>query len=233
MSQAPEDDFARKSVDLRGVTRLIRTLLACGVAAPLLAFATTLFAMGLYPGFNPARQYLSELGGPTASHAIVFNTGVFVAGVMAGLAGCGFGLAISSLSERRAIGARVVGTATALVFLLAGWGLVQSSIYHWPDRRHLAINLALGIQLAPLLLLWGLWARADLKRLKLFLGLAFAAMAVLTVLTKHLLLPHLVNDDNVGWWERGYAIILVGWVGVAAFALDRRLRTPKPATNSA
>jgi hypothetical protein len=47
---------------------------------------------------------------------------------------------------------------------------------------------------------------------------------VLTVLTKHLVLPTLVNDANVGWWERGYAIILVGWVGVAAFALQRRLR---------
>ena len=49
-------------------------------------------------------------------------------------------------------------------------------------------------------------------------------MAVLTVLTKHLVLPTLVNDANVGWWERGYAIILVGWVGVAAFVLRRRLR---------
>jgi hypothetical protein len=54
-------------------------------------------------------------------------------------------------------------------------------------------------------------------------------MAVLTVLTKHLLLPSLVNDANVGWWERGYAIILVGWVGVAAYALERRLREEPPA----
>ena len=115
------------------------------------------------------------------------------------------------------------------MFVLAGWGLTQAAIYHWPDRRHLAINLALGIQLAPLFLLWGLWARPDLKRLKWFLGLVFLAMAVLTVLTKHLLWPHLVNDDNVGWWERAYAIILVGWVGVAAAALDRRLRAFPPA----
>jgi hypothetical protein len=49
-------------------------------------------------------------------------------------------------------------------------------------------------------------------------------MGVLMVLTKHLVLPALVNDANVGWWERAYAIVLVGWVGVAASALDRRLR---------
>jgi glucan biosynthesis protein C len=58
-------------------------------------------------------------------------------------------------------------------------------------------------------------------------------MGVLTVLTKHVVWPNLVNDANVGWWERGYAIILVGWVGVAAFALQRRLRDMTPATKTA
>ncbi|MBS0364093.1 MAG: DUF998 domain-containing protein [Proteobacteria bacterium] len=183
--------------------------------------------MALYPHFNPARQYLSELGGASAGHPSVFNAGVFAAGVMAALAGCGFGLAISSLTR-----ARFAGLLTAVVFVLAGWGLAQSAIYHWPDPRHLAINLALGIQLAPLLLLWGLWPRPDMGRLKLFLALVFVAMGVLTVLTKHLLFPHLVNDDNVGWWERGYAIVLVGWVGVAALVLDRRLRLPAAATKT-
>jgi glucan biosynthesis protein C len=196
-----------------------RWLLACGVAAPVLAFATTVGAMAANPGFNLARQYLSELGGAGAGLPIIFNAGVFAAGVLAALAGCGFGLAIAVLTRRR-----LAAVLTAAVFVLAGWGLAQAAIYHWPDRRHLAINLALGIQLAPLLLLWGLWARRDLSQLKLFLAAVFVAMAVLTVLTKHLVLPSLVNDANVGWWERGYAIVLVGWVGVAAFVLDRRLR---------
>ncbi|HLZ77436.1 DUF998 domain-containing protein [Phenylobacterium sp.] len=194
-------------------------LLACGVAAPLLALAATLAAMAAYPGFNPARQYLSELGGPSAAHPLIFNAGVFAAGVMAALAGAGFCLAMVRLAN-----ARFAGALTAAVFALAGAGLAQAAIYHWPDRRHLAINLALGIQLAPLLLIWGLWPLAGLKRLKLFLALVFAAMGVLTVLTKHLVLPSLVNDANVGWWERGYAILLVGWVGVTAFALQRSLR---------
>ena len=133
---------------------------------------------GAYPGFNPARQYLSELGGASASRPLIFNAGVFVAGVMAAMAGVGFGLAIVTLTR-----ARLVGALTAAVFLLAGWGLTQAAIYHWPDKRHLAINLALGIQLAPLLLLWGLWARPGVARLKGFLALVFVAMGVLTVLT--------------------------------------------------
>ena len=61
-------------------------------------------------------------------------------------------------------------------------------------------------------------------------------MAFLTVMTKHLVLPGTVNDANVGWWERAYAIVLVGWVGVAAFLLERRLAgqtglSPEPPTN--
>jgi glucans biosynthesis protein C len=205
-----------------------RRLLACGVAAPILALASTLAAMAAYPGFNPARQYLSELGGASAGHPLIFNAGVFAAGLLAALAGCGFALAIIALT-----GARLVAGLTAVVFVLAGVGLAQAAIYPWPDPRHLAINLALGIQLAPLLLLWGLRSSRELPRLKAFLVMVFAAMAALTVLTKHLFLPSLVNDANVGWWERGYAVILVGWVGVAAFALDRRLRQEAVAQKTA
>jgi glucans biosynthesis protein C len=211
-----------------GRFRRRRLMLACGMAAPLLALASTLAAMAAYPHFNPARQYLSELGGAAASQPLIFNAGVFVAGAMATLAGVGFGLAIAALTRARAVAA-----LTAAVFALAGYGLMQAAIYHWPDKRHLAINLALGIQLAPLLLLWGLWPRRDLRGLKAFLAAAFVAMAILTVLTKHLILPTLVNDDNVGWWERGYAIILVGWVGVAAYLLERRLRYDPPAPKTA
>lgn len=195
-----------------------RAFLQVGVAAPLLALAAVLVAVALYPDFNHARQYLSELGGATARYPIIFNAGVFVAGLMTGLAGVGFGLAILALAR-----ARVVGLLTVVVFLAAGWGLATSSIYAWPDPRHMAINLGLGIQLAPVLILWGLWSRKDLPRLKLFLGGVFVLMAVLTVLTKHLIFPGTVNDANVGLWERGYAIVLVGWVGVVAWVLERRL----------
>ena len=195
-----------------------RRLLGVGVAAPLLALTVVAAAIAAYPGFNNATQYLSELGGATAKAPIIFNGGVFVAGIMAGLAGVGFGLAIYALT-----GARVAGWVVAVVFILAGGGMSASTLWPWPDPRHMVINLALGIQLAPLLLLWGLAKRRDMPRLKVFLVATFVIMAILTVLTKHLVLPGTVNDANVGWWERLYAIVLVCWVGVAAWVLDRKL----------
>lgn len=196
-----------------------RILLRMGVAAPLLTLIVSLFAVAAYPGFDHATQYLSELGGATARHPWIFNAGVFVAGVLAALTGIGFGWGVMALT-----GARITGLMTAAAFILAGYGLSASTLYPWPDPRHMVISLGLGIQIAPLLLLWGLRKRADLRALKGFLAGSFLVMAVLTLFTKHLVLPGTVNDLNVGWWERAYAAVLIGWAGIAALLLERRVR---------
>lgn len=195
-----------------------RILLRIGMAAPVLALVTTLIAVALFPGFDHATQFLSELGAGGAKHPQVFNAGVAFSGIGAGIAGIGFALAILALG-----GPRVPAALTALAFVLAAIGLVVSSLYHWPDPRHLAINLGLGIQLAPLFLLWGLASASGVDRLRWFLAGVFVLMAVLTVITKHMVFPGTVNPQNVGWWERAFAVVLVGWVGVAAFLLEKRL----------
>ncbi|HEY8616042.1 acyltransferase family protein [Phenylobacterium sp.] len=196
-----------------------RLLLGFGVAAPVVALASVTVSMAAYPDYNHARQFLSELGGAGSPAPIFFNGGVLAAGLMAALAGSGFGFALAGIT-----GARVSAALTALAFAIAGAGLVTAALYPWPDPRHVAVNLGLGIQLAPLLLLWGLRHQRDLPRLKLFLGIVFILMATLTVITKHLVFPGTVNDANVGWWERAYAVVLVGWVAVAAIVLERRLQ---------
>jgi glucan biosynthesis protein C len=195
-----------------------RLLLRIGIAAPILALVCTLIAVALFPGFNHATQFLSELGAGGARHPQVFNAGVAFSGIGAGIAGIGFGLAVVALG-----GSRIAAGLIALAFVLAAIGLVVGSIYVWPDPRHLFINLGLGIQLAPLFLLWGLRRAEGVDRLRWFLVVIFVLMAFLTVMTKHLVLPGTVNPQNVGWWERAFAIVLVGWVGVAAFLLEQRL----------
>lgn len=198
--------------------RVARALLGVGVAAPVFALAAVLIAVANYADFDHARQYLSELGGATASQPWIFNFGVMVAGALTGVAGIGFGLAVFLLAR-----APLSATAVGGLFVAAGTGLVLSSLYPWPDPRHMAINLGLGIQLAPLFLLLALRRTEGLAALKRFLLAVFIAMAVLTVLTKHLVFPGTVNDLNVGYWERAFAIVLVGWVGVAAELLRRAL----------
>lgn len=202
-----------------GPFRRRRILLTFGIAAPVMAILTVALAMSAYPGFDNARQYLSELGGANASMPLIFNGGVLLAGLMAGAAGVGLGLALMAVTGRR-----TPGVLTAACFVLAGIGLAASCLIPWPDPLHAKVlNLALGIQIAPLLLLWGLSARRDVPRLKLFLMAVFVIMAVLTVVTHHMVFPGTVNDANVGWWERGYALVLVGWTAVAAWLLGQRL----------
>ena len=36
--------------------------------------------------------------------------------------------------------------------------------------------------------------------------------------------PTATAPANVGWWERAYALVLVGWVGIAAYVMGRRLK---------
>lgn len=199
-----------------------RSLLVVGVVAPALALASVLLAVALYPDFNHARQYLSELGGETARYPVVFNVGVLIAGVLTGVAGLGFGLAIRLLT-----GSIVSAVLVSVLFVVAAVGLVMSSLYPWPDPRHLAINLGLGIQLAPVFLLFALRDAPDMPHLKRFLIGVFLVMAMLTVMTKHLVFPGTVNDFNVGYWERAFAIALVGWVGVAAWLLHRAIAQPQ------
>lgn len=199
--------------------RIARALLLVGVAAPLFALASVLIAVACYADFNHARQYLSELGGATASQPWIFNLGILIAGMMTAVTGVGFGLALILLC-RSPMSAVVVGA----LFVAAGVGLVMSSLYPWPDPRHMAISLGLGIQLAPIFLLIALRQTLAVTRLKRFLLAVFIAMAVLTVLTKHLVFPGTVNDFNVGYWERAFAIVLVGWVGVAAHLMRRALK---------
>jgi len=204
-----------------------RVLLALGVLGPVLAAVAVLAAILAYPGFDNARQYLSELGGETAAMPMIFNGGVFIAGVMAGLAGVGFGLAIVAITR-----AHIAGWLTAIVFVLAGAGLVVSAVFQYPDPRHQYINMALGIQVAPLILLWGLAGSRELPRLKAFLIAVSVIMTGLTLMTHHMVLPGTVNPANVGWWERAYAIVLVGWVAVVAWVLGRRLRAHAEADES-
>ncbi len=195
-----------------------RFLLWIGIASPILAYVSVGVAALTWPGFDHATQYISELGGEAAPHPAIFNVGVLVSGAGAGVAGIGFALSVLALG-----GARISAAIIALCFGLAGVGLVLSSLYPWPDPRHLAINLGLGIQIAPLAMVWALRRIEGMGRLRIFLLAVFVVMAILTVLTKHLIFKGLVNDDNVGWWERAFAIGLVGWTGIAAYALERRL----------
>ncbi|MCE3288553.1 MAG: hypothetical protein K0R83_565 [Caulobacter sp.] len=195
-----------------------RILLAIGVAAPIFAFIAVVAAVLAYPGYNNATMYLSDLGGAGAKHPWLFNGGVLISGLGAALAGVGFGLAVVALG-----GSRVASGGIVLCFVLAGIGMVVSALIPWPNPWHLLINLGLGIILAPLFLIWGLWKVPEMGRMKLFLAGISLANLLMALITNHRIWYGIVNPRNVGWWETAFAILLVGWTGIAAYGLERRL----------
>jgi len=198
--------------------RLRSLLLRAGASSPLIAVGCILLAWAAYPGFNNATQYLSELGGAKAPHPILFNLSLLAVALGGAAAGIGFAMAVPALG-----GGRIAGWIVGACFLAAAVGLTCGIVFVYPNPWHNLIQLGLGIQIAPFALLWAIWRTEGMALLRRFLIAAVVVMLILTVLTKHLVWPSLVNSDNVGWWERGYAIVLVGWGGVAAVLIERRL----------
>lgn len=195
-----------------------RILLAIGVAAPIFAFAAVILAALSWPAYDNATMYLSDLGGARAPHPWLFNGGVFISSFGAAAAGVGFGLALVALG-----GSRIAAGGVVLCFVLAAIGMAVSALIPWPNPWHLLINLGLGIILAPLFMIWGLWKVTGMGRLKLFLAAISLANLMMALITNHRIWYGLVNPQNVGHWETAFAILLVGWTGIAAYGLERRL----------
>ncbi len=137
-----------------------RILLAIGVVAPIFAFAAVILAVLAYPGYNNATQYLSDLGGASARHPWLFNGGVMISGVGAGLAGVGFALAVVALltepfafiptlrlATAFAYQILVPGLAATLIWfhLIGRIGAVKASAFHF-------LNPFFGVGIAALLL---------------------------------------------------------------------------------
>jgi hypothetical membrane protein len=200
-------------------TPLRSLLLRAGAGAPILAAGCILLAWAAYPGFDNATQYLSELGGAKAPNPIFFDLSLVTAALGGSAAGLGFALAVPALG-----GGRFAGWLVGACFVAAAVGLVCGIAFVYPNPWHNLIQLGLGIQIAPFALLWALWRADGMNHLRRFLVIALAAMIALTLVTKHVVWPDLVNAYNVGWWERGYAVVLVGWGGIAAIMIERRLQ---------
>jgi hypothetical membrane protein len=189
-----------------------------GASSPLIAIGCILLAGAVYPGFNHATRYLSELGDARAPNPLFFDLGLMSVALGGAAAGMGFVMAVPALG-----GGRIAGWIVGGCFFAAAVGLICGLVFVYPNPWHNLIQLGLGIQIAPFALLWALWRAEGMRWLRWFLIAALAVMLALTIVTKHILWPALVNSDNVGLWERGYAIVLVCWGGVAAVLIERRL----------
>lgn len=198
------------------MTRATRALLGAAVAAPLLYFGTVFVAALFYPGYSHATQYASELGSAQARYPLIFNTGVFVAGLACIAAGAGFARAVLALG-----GTRALGMLGGLAVSLFGASLLMGALFPMPDPRHGGFGLGMAIQLAPFFLAGAFWKQPAYRGFSTFLTMAGVAMLVMFAVMMGV--GGLVRRANVGIYQRVYALTTFPWVGVAGYLLRRTM----------
>lgn len=193
--------------------RLHRVLLRAAIAVPVLYFATLIVASLLYPGYSHLTQYASELGSATARWPLVFNTGTVVGGLLAIAGGAGFFLAL------RRVAHPALAALTGLCVALFGVGFVFGGLFPMPDPRHGGYGTGMAVHLAPVFLVAAIWNARQPRWLRPFLLGVIVYMAAMFLVMMGI--GDLVTRANVGAFQRMYALGILPWIGVAAWALDR------------
>lgn len=191
-----------------------RSLLKLALVAPLLYFAAVIVGGLFYPGYSHVTQYASELGSATATWPQIFNYGIIAAGALGILGGLGLFLALRRTG--RWLGAALAGLS------VAAWGfsMIMGGAFPMPDERHGGFGVGLAVQVAPLFFVWALWGERGRGGLKAFLVLDFLLMTAGFVVMMGI--GGLVTHANVGLWQRAYALTMMPWISIVAWALFAR-----------
>ncbi|HDP94798.1 MAG TPA: DUF998 domain-containing protein [Candidatus Aminicenantes bacterium] len=151
-----------------------RTMLNLGFAVPGVFWATLLISGRFYPGYNSARNLVSELGALDAPTRWIFNPGMLICAVLS---------VVFVLGLVRAARQAELSTLPAWLLLVHGVSLAGAALFPLPLPMHgQAGMLAMLLPLSPLLALM-LWRPAGNGRLKLtavtslvLIGLGFSVL---------------------------------------------------------
>jgi hypothetical membrane protein len=126
-------------------------LAICGVIAPI-SYTIMMIVLGfLWPGYDPATQFISELGGVGAPNAIIYAAGFALTGIL--ITAFAFGLHHGINKESRS------KTGSALVAVY-GLGMVAQAFFPW-DK----VNLASFTSIMHLVVGWTYWTAMTLAPL--------------------------------------------------------------------
>jgi hypothetical membrane protein len=196
--------------------RLEKSLLYAGIAVPIIYFGNLILTPLFYPGYSHVTQYASELGGPDAPRAFIFNTAIMLLGLAGLAAGAGFFLAL-----RRLTGKTLLPVLLGLILVLFGVSMVMGGLFPMPDERHGGFGLGMGVHLGPLLLALALRKRSNLRGLQIYLLITTVLMIVFFAIMMGV--GELVTRANVGIFQRVYALNLFPWIGIGAWFVKREL----------
>ena len=156
-------------------------------------------------------QYASELGSAKSAYPEIFNYGIIAAGALGVLGSIGLFMAL------RRTGRWLAAALAGLSVAAWGFSMIMGGMFPMPDERHGGFGVGLAIQLAPLFFVWALWSERGRGGLKAFLVLDFLAMTAGFVVMMGI--GGLVTHANVGLWQRAYALTMMPWMSIVAWAL--------------
>lgn len=198
----------------------MRWQLYCGATGAALYFISLIVASLTWPGYSHVRQYVSELGSAAAPFPMLFNIGILLTGALA-LVGA-LGMARHFQVQGRAISGAIAS------FGLACWGLgmLFGAWFPMPDPLHNGFGVVFGVLLLPPALLVALRGQRS-AGLTTFLWLWLTAIVALLLVMFGV--GGLVTSQNVGLWQRGFAVALIPGIGVVCWILARRVGKPMAA----
>ncbi len=180
---------------------------ACGIAAPIIAFACILLAIAYYSPFSWTDNALSDLGVQEGFTPVLFNYGLVVSGLLALL----FALGIYVF-----LGARISGKVGALLFALATLALTAIGVFnenYTPMHWYASVAFFMLFPISMLLLTVAFSVLGQLRMgLFTFLTAAIAAAPWVIYFTVRYV-------ENVAIPETISALAASAWAIVAGFKM--------------
>ena len=186
--------------------------LYAAIAMPLIYFGTQLIAAPFYSGYSFAQDTASMLGTTTSRQPWIFNLGAVLTGV-AGLTGA-FGL----FRELRTVTWTALALLVGLSVVTSGVLSLKAGMFPMPDPRHASWQFLMFPTLAaPVLLLIAFWRQS--VALRMYLLCNAVALLLMMPLMMHRVAPVFAE----GTMQRLFALVVFVPVGVAGYALVRRV----------
>lgn len=180
---------------------------ACGIAAPVIAFACILLAIAYYSPFSWTDNALSDLGVQEGFTPVLFNYGLVVSGLLALL----FALGIYVF-----LGARISGKVGALLFALATLALTAIGVFnenYTPMHSYVSVAFFMLFPISMLLLTVAFSVLGQLRMgLFTFLTAAIAAAPWVIYFTARYV-------ENVAIPETVSALAASAWAIVVGFKM--------------
>jgi len=145
----------------------------CGFLTPVVVFGCTGAAIALYSEFSWFDNALSHLGAGTGAPAIVFNSGMFMAGLL-----CFFFAAAGLFNYFKNSG---IGRAGSVIFAAAAVWLMAIGVFNaniWPMHLIVAVLFFVTLLVAFFVLTAALYRRQDVQ----FAALTFVSSFIAVVL---------------------------------------------------